>query len=366
MECDYELPAREVIPAALAAGALTPGDVVHRGVLVEQVGRSHLVYRVSVGGVLQFFVKTFGPTRGATDGLAARERAVLALARDRPPVAALVPDAWAWERSPQPASKAWNVVVTKAMAGTEAWTVDRGGGGTRTTNEAWAALVQALAAPLAAFHRATRDLAKPGADLNPVLRALEPWGLCVMDGDAAPELWVNPATAALLHDAAADPALVAGIRGARGLWRSLALVHGDLKHDNVLLEPTADGFRARVLDWEMARIGDPAWDLAGLTARLAAARGDEGPWQGDDLAAAALLVRTYSEASGLRPSGLAQRQVLYAGTVLLMMALQHGSTLAPGADMTAARLLVMKARATFRSADRLVAQIVARSESIST
>jgi hypothetical protein len=92
-----ELAPGRLITTALAAGALTPADVVQRSVLVELVGRSHAVYRVSVGGEIRFFVKSFGPTRGSTDGLAAREHAVLALARARPEVAALVPEVWPWQ-----------------------------------------------------------------------------------------------------------------------------------------------------------------------------------------------------------------------------------------------------------------------------
>jgi aminoglycoside phosphotransferase (APT) family kinase protein len=183
-----------------------------------------------------------------------------------------------------------------------------------------------------------------------------------MDGDAPPELWTTPTTATLLGEAAADPVLVAGLRTARALWRSLALVHGDLKHDNVLVEPTPDGLRVRVLDWEMARIGDPAWDLAGLTARLAVVRGEAPPWPDEDLAGVALLVHAYATASGLRPPALARRLMLYSGAVLLMIALQHGSTLAPGADTSGARTLIMKARATFRRAERLTAAVIANLE----
>jgi aminoglycoside phosphotransferase (APT) family kinase protein len=181
-----------------------------------------------------------------------------------------------------------------------------------------------------------------------------------MDGDAAPELWATPTTAVLLREAAFDPALVTGVRAARALWRPLALVHADLKHDNVLVEPGIDGIRVRVLDWEMARVGDPAWDLAALTARLIIARGDSPPWSEPDVEATVLLVGRYAQASGLRVPGLANRLVLYTGVLLLMMALQHGSTLPPHADNDSARRLVMRARATFARAERLTEAIASR------
>jgi hypothetical protein len=109
----------------------------------------------------------------------------------------------------------------------------------------------------------------------------------------------------------------------------------------------------------MARIGDPAWDLAGLAVRLAVVRREGPPWQDDDLANAARLVRAYAAASGLSPAPLAHRLTHYAATVLLMMALQHASTLAPGADTTEARTLLMKARSTFRRVQSLTAGIIA-------
>ena len=353
----------EVIPAALAAGALHPADVVHHGVLVEQVGRSHPVYRVRVGGEVRFFVKSFGPRRGATDGLAARERAVLALGEARPAVAALTPSPWPWNDPPPGVGVKRRVVIaTAAVRGAEAWTMDHLGGGDRTLAQAWADLVDALAAPLAAFHRATRDLARPGSHVPPALESEEPWGLRLMDGDAAPELWATPATSAMLREAAADPLLVQTLREARSLWRPMALIHADLKHDNVLIERAADGLRVRILDWEMARIGDPAWDLAGLAARLAVLRSEGPPWQDEDIANVARLVRAYAAASGLSAAPLAHRLTHYAATVLLMMALQHVSTLPPGADAGEARTLLLKARSTFRRAQSLTAGILAHVE----
>lgn len=364
-----ELPAWQLIPAALAAGAITAEDVVRHGVTVDQVGRSHPVYRVSIGGEARFYIKTFGPSRGATDGVAAREHAVLALAQERPAVAALTPIEWPWRTPP---SDEWtegatvrNVVVTGAIHGAEAWKLDRPGGGDQEVDEAWALLVQAIAAPLAAFHRATRDLARPGARPPAALLAGEPWGLRLMDGDAAPELWATPVTAALLNEAAAVPELVAGLRAARAAWRCLALVHADLKHDNVLIERKPAGLRACLIDWEMARIGDPAWDLAGLSARLTVARGDQPPWQDADIDGVARLVKAYALASGLRPPPLTKRVVLYTGAVLLMRALQHGAVLRPGADAVEARGLIAKSRATFRWVDRLTTETIARTEATS-
>ncbi len=47
--------------------------------------------------------------------------------------------------------------------------------------------------------------------------------------------------------------------------RTEALIHGDMKFGNwLLLHPNKAGFELRLVDWERAHIGDPAWDVGGL------------------------------------------------------------------------------------------------------
>jgi hypothetical protein len=356
---DDGLPPWRFIAAALDAGALTPGDILDHGVLVDIVGRSHPVYRVTTGGAVRFFAKVFAASRGATDGQAARERAVLALAADRAGVAALVPPPWPWRET---RGGPWCVVATAAVPGAEAWTLDTAGGGTYAVDAAWRMLIRALVPPLARLHRDTRDLARDGAAYPAALAPGPPWGLRLMDGDAPPEVWTTPALATLLREAATDPVLVARLREGRALWRPLALTHADLKHDNVVVALTPEGWRVRVLDWEMARLGDPAWDLATLTTRLVVLGGDAPPWPDANVAAAAALLAAYADASGLPVPALARRLAVYTGAVLLMLSLQHASTLPPGGSLHDARTLVTKSRATMAGIDGLTAALIATAE----
>jgi len=51
-------------------------------------------------------------------------------------------------------------------------------------------------------------------------------------------------------------------------WRPTAVIHGDIKFDNVLIRPSRVGHEPApvelwIADWETVRFGDPAWDLAG-------------------------------------------------------------------------------------------------------
>jgi len=48
-------------------------------------------------------------------------------------------------------------------------------------------------------------------------------------------------------------------------WRFDSLIHGDMKWDNVLVFPVgADRPDFRIVDWEMADIGDAAWDVGAV------------------------------------------------------------------------------------------------------
>jgi Ser/Thr protein kinase RdoA (MazF antagonist) len=333
----------EVIPALLRAGIVVAEEAVAKGVLAEPIGLSHPVWRVSVGGVPRAVLKAFGPSRGGTDGEAAREAAVLALAADRPAVAALVPRQLEW-------AGAGTVIATAVAPGVPAL---REG----LPEDQWPGLVAALAAPLAAFHRATRDLAAPDALPHPVLEGPPHWSLRLFDGDAPRELWAARPLSEIMA-AAAAPETVAALRRARGAWRRLCLVHADLKQDNVLLDEASTPPHATVVDWEMARIGDPAWDLAGPLSRLLLAAG-EVPWTETTEAALRRWVAAYAEAARLPAPALAQRTVLYAGAWLLMSALTQASLHPPGQAFEAVRPVLVAAANAFATADAVTARAVA-------
>lgn len=61
--------------------------------------------------------------------------------------------------------------------------------------------------------------------------------------------------------AARHPATAASWRFLTAQWRTAVLIHGDVKWEHV----RRDGV---LVDWELAGLGDPAWDLAGLLHEL--------------------------------------------------------------------------------------------------
>jgi len=53
----------------------------------------------------------------------------------------------------------------------------------------------------------------------------------------------------------------------RNQWQKTSLIHGDMKWDNCLVQAPAspsDPPRLRLVDWELADVGDPAWDVGAI------------------------------------------------------------------------------------------------------
>jgi aminoglycoside phosphotransferase (APT) family kinase protein len=331
---------------------VSAAEIVDHVVSVDLVGRSHPVYRLSVDGVARAFIKCFGPSRGSTDGLLAREQAVFRLAAERPALAAVVPPIFAWTA---PAGTIATVALDGMAIGeaTPAITAEE-----RLAD--WTAFTRTVARPLAEFHRATRDLARADASPPPALRSEIPWVLRLFDGDGPEDLWTSPGLGQLLAKAAMQRATVAGIRAARASWRTMCLIHCDLKHDNVLLVGAAEEARPVFVDWEMARLGDPAWDVAALAARPVMIDQGRDCWNPANIAAVAAFVAAYASASGLPAPAVARRTILYIGAWLLMAAIQYRSTLDISDDGAAAGGLIESCHATFADLEMICRSIMDR------
>ncbi|MCS7466665.1 T3SS effector HopA1 family protein [Stieleria sp. ICT_E10.1] len=82
----------------------------------------------------------------------------------------------------------------------------------------------------------------------------------------APEGYASQAGAAyaaIVRTIRHDTPLFEELQRNQTLWRDVSIIHGDLKWDNVMVEPDSDS-RVTLVDWELAASGDPAWDVAGV------------------------------------------------------------------------------------------------------
>lgn len=92
-----------------------------------------------------------------------------------------------------------------------------------------------------------------------------PWLFTAIDEPEWFHGWFGDAGATLLSWLRGHPDFVAAIRRVAARWRRDTLIHGDLKWDNCLLVREPSGRRSlRLVDWELADVGDARWDLGGV------------------------------------------------------------------------------------------------------
>ena len=75
----------------------------------------------------------------------------------------------------------------------------------------------------------------------------------------------NRGLLALIQD---DRNLLSQLHTHREMWEATSLVHGDVKFENCLVIESSESTDFRLIDWELAAIGDPAWDIAGWISSL--------------------------------------------------------------------------------------------------
>ncbi|HEX9932832.1 MAG TPA: aminoglycoside phosphotransferase family protein [Allosphingosinicella sp.] len=108
------------------------------------------------------------------------------------------------------------------------------------------------------------SLASIGAPSRRLFSALVPWALTLGLTDNryfAP----TQAAATVLREVMGRPGVAAGIARLRSGWRTERIVHGDAKAANLLI--VGDG-SVRVIDWEIAGLGEPLWDVGGVVHSL--------------------------------------------------------------------------------------------------
>jgi aminoglycoside phosphotransferase (APT) family kinase protein len=126
-----------------------------------------------------------------------------------------------------------------------------------------------------------------------------------------------------------DAATARALGGVRASWRRNVLIHGDARLENFILCRPVNAeaeFEARLVDWELADLGDAAWDCANAMQHYwthwAVLRA---PW--DDLAAALDAFRdAYATARGLEAeacSDVFRRATLFTGARLIQTAYEQ-------------------------------------------
>jgi aminoglycoside phosphotransferase (APT) family kinase protein len=128
------------------------------------------------------------------------------------------------------------------------------------------------------------------------------------------------------------PAFGALVDALRGEWRADCAIHFDVKGDNILLDAKPGARSAWLVDWEMAALGDAAWDVGSMIADYLGAWLSSIPLTGTDPPAYYLSLARFP-LTKLRPAlrafwasyrvarGLTGR----AATALLLSATRYGA-----------------------------------------
>jgi Phosphotransferase enzyme family len=125
-------------------------------------------------------------------------------------------------------------------------------------------LIGQLARTLASCHLETAGSAALSRVAS-VLSGQPPWVLIIGQNAEMVMPNMNQGRRQVVDTIRATPELYNGLLDLRTRWRRLCLMHGDMKWDNVLLVTLPDGKQElRLIDWELADLGDPLWDVASL------------------------------------------------------------------------------------------------------
>lgn len=128
--------------------------------------------------------------------------------------------------------------------------------------------MRALGAVLATVHRAL-SLRQWGEDarLASIPRSI-PWAMTLHKPAIAMLAKITQADWKALWFLQNQGEIAAQLERLGGQWQPEALIHGDIRLDNILVTSPTDGtdqssIRLWIVDWEMVQFGDPAWDVAG-------------------------------------------------------------------------------------------------------
>jgi aminoglycoside phosphotransferase (APT) family kinase protein len=239
----------------LARRLLAPGDVLRRGVSIEDASGRHRVLCVAVAGGPGWLVKQAAGPRGRA---AIRHEAAVyrLLARAPAPVAGAIPALAEHDEDD-------GILILELVSGT-APVVAEGDG------RAAAAAAAALGGFLGRLHAWGRAPAREARGRGPAPRFTggPPWVLSLDRPTPGDLRTLSGGNLELIREVQRSTRLRAALAELRRAWRPLTLVHHDLRPENcrVRADPATGRVRALVVDWELADLGDPAWDVGSAVA----------------------------------------------------------------------------------------------------
>jgi hypothetical protein len=126
---------------------------------------------------------------------------------------------------------------------------------------------------LGTYHRDAGDRLKnsPQAAIFP---KQIPWILSPERRNSHPFKELSKATSQLFDHVEGSPELCVALDQLREIWLPTTLMHGDMRFENCILSISnrESQFNFKIVDWELADIGDPCWDIGSIIQAFISAR----------------------------------------------------------------------------------------------
>ena len=245
---------RDAIHHLLRLGLLTPDDVVSRPVTVtEIVGRNHVV-RVETQGAPSYIVKQPRDVRAPDAMTMWTEAAIFWLSANEPAFAPLLRWLPKYYHYDEP-----NAILTIELVQSADSLMTK----LATPGAVRPEMLHDAGCAFGVLHGSVSSILQDERTRR-LFRTGPAWALTLGSSHQHYTPSTNAARA-VLAQLAQRPDALAALERARAAWRDAHVVHGDAKAANVLV---LDDGSVRVIDWEIAALGDGLWDLAGLVQSL--------------------------------------------------------------------------------------------------
>jgi hypothetical protein len=292
------------------------------GVRVTDLSRSHLVLSVRLADGRRLVVKRARARPGEVEGSLGREVLVYRLADGNRALSDAMP-------APLWLDPTGRVLVAEAADPGTTLYADAVGRGSLSVGHA-----PDLGRMVGAWHRATKS---PLAGLPTEI----PWVLGILTAGS----WRPPETDLVLVHGQVRRELRTAFAELTAALAPSCLVHGDLKWDNCLIDVKSG---IRVVDWERAAHGDPAWDVAGILQDYVAvprALGLSPPDRDESISAFITAYLDFVEPT--ERQRFAERAARLAGARLIQTALEYAVT---GVDLVGDALRILREPRTLLAA----------------
>jgi Phosphotransferase enzyme family len=252
------LTATNLYPYLADVGLSSPTDITDEDFRIIELGRRNRNFKVIRTTHPSLFIKQVPMFHPETISSFEREAACMRLARnDRrmPTLHAVCPDLRSYDDSR-------HVLVYNSFEASETLAAVAG-----RLNSALPALMHQLALTLASLHLET-SVDGCLRELCSVLSGTPPWVLGIGEHAESVMPNMNGARRHIVTLVRQSPELSHGLAALHANWRHRCLIHGDLKWDNVMIVNLKGRHELRLIDWELADVGEPLWDVAQLIGAL--------------------------------------------------------------------------------------------------